>query len=348
MKKNIGKYLRSRIFGQDAAIEAIVQCLEPALYGFSDESSPLGVIMLAGPSGTGKTEMAKALQEALDKKTQLGRIDCNQLMEQHQTMTLLGAPHSYVGYEDEALLSLVQPGEKEDIKVILLDEVEKAHPAVMNVFLRIFDEGTIVDSAGEFLDFRSCVFVMTSNIDLSGGPKKVGFASNNAQPGAIEAGDHTHNVLRRYFRPEFINRIDAIVEFENLDRSALLRIAKRELNATKKKLAQKGMDLSYTKEVPHALVSLSSHRRFAQARAIKMANKAAVENLIAQTIRRYNLCEGCSIKLRAEGDDIGIEFNSSNRVSDTQRIATRRADHVSKQSRRNASDGKTGDKKDKK
>ncbi|MBR1890995.1 MAG: ATP-dependent Clp protease ATP-binding subunit, partial [Clostridia bacterium] len=221
--------LKKRVIGQDVAVTAVAHAVRRAMTGVKDPKRPIGSFLFVGPTGVGKTELAKALAEALfDDENALVRIDMSEYMEQNSVSKLVGAPPGYVGYDEEG--QLTEKIRRNPYSVVLFDEVEKAHKDVFNLFLQIFDDGRLTDSKGRLVDFKNTVIIMTSNLGYS------------VEGGAKTASDVTA-ALRRHFRPEFLNRIGEIIQFNRLSEAACSDICVLLVEKFKKRLAEQKINL---------------------------------------------------------------------------------------------------------
>lgn len=255
--KGLEHHLKSNVIGQDEAVNSVVSALKRSIVGLHDENRPLGVFLFIGPSGTGKTHLAKTLHEYLyGTEFEIVRVDCGEYQHKHENQKLIGAPAGYVGYDEGGHLTNAM--KKNNKTVVLLDEVEKAHPDIWDTFLRVFDEGLLTDASGEDISFRDTVIIMTSNLGnkeivsstLNG--KTVGFGSqvdfviddvNLPSRDSIERV--TKKAIAKKFRPEFMNRIDKYVIFNHLSKEDSFTIAELEFGKIQDKLKKKGITLHY-------------------------------------------------------------------------------------------------------
>src|SRR5204862_7368828 len=217
--------LHERVVGQDEAVTAVANAIRRSRAGLQDPDRPIGSFLFAGPTGVGKTELARALAEFMfDSEQAMVRIDMSEYMEKHSVSRLVGAPPGYVGYEEGG--QLTEAVRRRPYSVVLLDEIEKAHADVFNVLLQVMDDGRLTDGQGRTVDFKNAVLIMTSNIRAGGG--------------GVREGAELH------FRPEFINRLDDIVEFESLDRSQIGAIVGLQTQRVVERVAQRGIALEIT------------------------------------------------------------------------------------------------------
>ncbi len=290
--------LRERVVGQENAIRTVSDVVRRARAGLQDARRPLGSFLFLGATGVGKTELAKALAEFLfDDETALIRIDMSEYMERHSTSRLLGAPPGYVGYEEGGMLT--EAVRRKPYSVILFDEVEKAHPDVFNVMLQLLDDGRLTDSQGRTVNFRNTVVIMTSNLgstviqELSGTDR-----------GAME--EQVKGILRQTFRPEFLNRIDETVIFENLDIEALRRIVTIQLRDLQSRLSDREIALSLSPEVMDLLAREGFDPVYG-ARPLKRVIQKRLQNPLARDILAGAIPDGSQVTATLEGDDVRFE-----------------------------------------
>ena len=267
--------LHERVIGQDAAVEGVSNAVRRARAGLSDPNRPIGSFLFLGPTGVGKTELARTLADFLfDDERAVVRIDMSEYMERHAVSRLLGAPPGYIGYEEGG--QLTEAIRRRPYAVVLLDEVEKAHPEVFNVLLQLLDDGRLTDGQGRTVDFRNTVVVMTSNI------------------GSDEA-------LRAHFRPEFLNRVDEKVTFHSLDRAHLARIVHRQLALFRARLAENDITLEISDAATDQLVSDGYDPTYG-ARPLKRAIQQKLENPLALQIVSGEVTPGSVVSVDVEGE----------------------------------------------
>ncbi|RYF68802.1 MAG: AAA family ATPase, partial [Cytophagaceae bacterium] len=231
--------LRGRVVGQDRALEAVADAVRRSRAGLSDPNKPLGSFLFLGPTGVGKTELARALAEFLfDDERSMVRLDMSEYMEKHTVSRLIGAPPGYVGYDEGG--QLTEAVRRRPYSVVLFDEIEKAHPDVFNALLQLLDDGRLTDGQGRVVSFKNTVVIMTSNLASQ--------LIMNAEPNDFTLKDRVFEQLRAHFRPEFLNRIDEIVMFEGLGREKLASIVDIQLEGLRKRLADRGITLQLTDE----------------------------------------------------------------------------------------------------
>src|SRR4029453_1519913 len=234
--KNLDRNLKNVVFGQDPAIDALSAAIKMARSGLGKPDKPIGSFLFSGPTGVGKTEVAKQLAFTLG--IELIRFDMSEYMERHAVSRLIGAPPGYVGFDQGGLLT--EAISKKPHAVLLLDEIEKAHPDVFNVLLQVMDHGTLTDNNGRKADFRSVIIIMTTNAGAETMNKAtIGFTN------ARESGDEMADI-KRLFTPEFRNRLDAIVSFKGLDEEIILRVVDKFLLQLESQLAEKKVEVTFT------------------------------------------------------------------------------------------------------
>ena len=286
--------LHQRVIGQNEAVVAVANAVRRSRAGLSDPNRPSGSFLFLGPTGVGKTELCKALAEFLfDTEEALVRIDMSEFMEKHSVARLIGAPPGYVGYEEGGYLT--EAVRRKPYSVILLDEVEKAHPDVFNVLLQVLEDGRLTDSHGRTVDFKNTVIVMTSNLGSSQIQELVG--DREAQRAAVMDAVGTH------FRPEFINRIDEVVIFEPLARDQIAGIAQIQLSRLRQRLAERELSLELSDEALDKLIAVGYDPVYG-ARPLKRAVQRWIENPLAQLILAGKFAPGSSVTGKVEGDEI--------------------------------------------
>jgi ATP-dependent Clp protease ATP-binding subunit ClpB len=286
--------LHSRVVGQDEAVTAVSNAVRRSRAGLSDPSRPNGSFLFLGPTGVGKTELCKALAEFLfDSDQAMVRIDMSEFMEKHSVARLIGAPPGYVGYEEGGYLT--EAVRRRPYSVLLLDEVEKAHPDVFNILLQVLEDGRLTDGQGRTVDFRNTVIVMTSNLgsDLIQG--MAGEDNYDVMQSAVM------NVVGSHFRPEFINRIDESVVFHPLGKEQIRSIAGIQLQGLKQRLAERSLDLEISDAFMDKLVSAGFDPVYG-ARPLKRAIQKELENPLAQRILSGEFEPGQTIRVDLENE----------------------------------------------
>ena len=286
--------LHQRVIGQNEAVVAVANAVRRSRAGLSDPNRPSGSFMFLGPTGVGKTELCKALAEFLfDTEEAMVRIDMSEFMEKHSVARLIGAPPGYVGYEEGGYLT--EAVRRKPYSVILLDEVEKAHPDVFNVLLQVLEDGRLTDSHGRTVDFRNTVIVMTSNLGSMQIQELVG--DREAQRAAVMDAVSTH------FRPEFINRIDEVVIFEPLARDQIAGITEIQLGRLRSRLAERELTLELSSEALDKLIAVGYDPVYG-ARPLKRAIQRWIENPLAQLILSGSFMPGSSVTATVANDEI--------------------------------------------
>jgi len=286
--------LHQRVIGQNEAVIAVSNAVRRSRAGLSDPDRPSGSFMFLGPTGVGKTELCKALAEFLfDTEEAMVRIDMSEFMEKHSVARLIGAPPGYVGYEEGGYLT--EAVRRKPYSVILLDEVEKAHPDVFNVLLQVLEDGRLTDSHGRTVDFRNTVIVMTSNLGSAQIQELVG--DPEAQRAAVMDAVSSH------FRPEFVNRIDEVVVFEPLARDQIAGIAEIQLGRLRGRLAERELKLELSTEALDKLIAVGYDPVYG-ARPLKRAIQRWIENPLAQLILSGHFVPGASVTGTVVNDEI--------------------------------------------
>jgi ATP-dependent Clp protease ATP-binding subunit ClpB len=289
--------LHHRVVGQHEAIVAVANAVRRSRAGLQDPNRPIGSFIFLGPTGVGKTELARALAEFLfDDEQNMVRIDMSEYMEKHATARLIGAPPGYVGYDEGG--QLTEAVRRRPYSVVLFDEIEKAHGDVFNILLQVLDDGRLTDSKGRTVDFKNSVLIMTSNI----GSRKIMEAKGNRQ----KAIDEVMEEMRRQLKPEFINRIDDIIVFDALTRDNMDLIFDIQLKRVKKLLAQRQLDISVTPAARTALCDAGFDPTFG-ARPLKRAIQQYLLNPMSKAIVSGGYGPGDSVKVDLEGDEVSFE-----------------------------------------
>src|SRR4051812_39869682 len=286
--------LEKRVIGQADAVRAVSAAVRRSRAGLGDPNRPIGSFLFLGPTGVGKTELCKALAEFLfDDENAMVRIDMSEFMEQHSVARLIGAPPGYVGYEEGGRLT--EAVRRRPYSVILFDEIEKAHRDVFNVLLQVLDDGRLTDGQGRTVNFKNAVIVMTSNI---GSQQIQELGTKGAQEWEVEAA--VKDMLKDYFRPEFLNRIDEIILFHPLGREQLTRIVDVQLNYLRKRLASRNLKLVVTEAAKKLLAEEGYDPQFG-ARPLKRVIQQRIENPLASRILAGEFAEGDTVRVDADG-----------------------------------------------
>jgi ATP-dependent Clp protease ATP-binding subunit ClpB len=272
--------LHERVVGQDEAVEAVANALRRARSGLQDPDRPIGSFIFLGPTGVGKTELARALAEFMfDDDRAMVRLDMSEYQERHTVSRLVGAPPGYVGYEEGG--QLTEAVRRRPYSVVLLDEIEKAHNEVFDVLLQILDDGRLTDGQGRTVDFRNTVIIMTSNL-------------------------RSADALREFFRPEFLNRVDEIVEFQALTRDQLAEIVELQLQRLRARLAERGLELVVTPDAKERIADAGWDPAYG-ARPLKRAIQRLVENPLARRLLEQEFADGDTVTLDVEAGELTFE-----------------------------------------
>ena len=294
--------LHKRVIGQDAAVKSVSEAILRSRAGIADPNRPIGSFLFLGPTGVGKTELAKALAEALfDDEKNIVRIDMSEYMEKFSVSRLIGAPPGYVGYDEGG--QLTEAVRRRPYCVVLFDEVEKAHPEVFNVLLQVLDDGRITDSQGRTVDFKNTIIILTSNLGsqfLLEGIDPEGNISKTAQ-------DQVNALLRTSFRPEFLNRLDEIVMYKPLTKENISAIADLQLAGLSKRLADRSLNVTVTDEAKQFIID-SSYDPLFGARPMKRFIQDEVETLIARTMLENDLSMGDTLKVDMAGGALAVSI----------------------------------------
>ncbi len=289
--------LKSKVVGQDDAVQKIVKAIQRNRVGLKDPNKPIGTFMFLGPTGVGKTHLAKKLAEYLfDSADSLVRIDMSEYLEKFAVSRLIGAPPGYVGYEEGG--QLTEKVRRKPYSVVLLDEIEKAHPDVFNLLLQVLDEGRLTDSLGRRIDFKNTILIMTSNIgtrQLKDFGRGVGFNTQMAgEPDKDFSRSVIQKALNKAFAPEFLNRVDDIIMFDQLDKAAIHKIIDIELQGLYQRVSNLGYELSITDEAKDFIATKGYDVQFG-ARPLKRAIQKYLEDEMAEMIIRASVGEGDTI-----------------------------------------------------
>ena len=313
--------LHRRVIGQDEAVVAVSNAVRRSRAGLSDPNRPNGSFLFLGPTGVGKTELCKSLAEFLfDSQDAMVRIDMSEFMEKHSVARLIGAPPGYVGYEEGGYLT--EAVRRKPYSVLLLDEVEKAHPDVFNILLQVLEDGRLTDGQGRTVDFRNTVIVMTSNLGseaIQDIARNRSFDTINFDQADSDSSDGINNenryeamkeavmeVVGGHFRPEFINRIDEVVVFHPLGEGQIRSIAEIQLDQLRQRLGERELSLEVTAEAMEKLSAVGFDPVYG-ARPLKRAIQQYIENPLAQDVLAGKFAPGDTIRTRVEGDRMVME-----------------------------------------
>ena len=292
---HMDEVLHRRVIGQDEAVEKVSEAILRSRAGIQDPNRPLGSFLFLGPTGVGKTELAKALAEALfDDENNIVRIDMSEYMEKFSVSRLIGAPPGYVGYEEGG--QLTEAVRRKPYSVVLLDEVEKAHPDVFNILLQVLDDGRITDSQGRTVDFKNTIIILTSNL---GSPMILEGMDENGNI-SEEARKEVDTLLQQKFRPEFLNRLDEIVFYKPLSKTEIFRIVDLLLEKLRKRLEDKQLELEVTDAAKECIVAQGYDVNYG-ARPLKRLIQSKVETLVARKIIADDPAPGTVIRIDYDG-----------------------------------------------
>ncbi|MDO4455805.1 MAG: AAA family ATPase, partial [Ligilactobacillus agilis] len=312
---NLEKVLHERVVGQAEAVSAVAKAIRRARSGLSDPGRPIGSFMFLGPTGVGKTELAKALAQAMfgDEDSMI-RIDMSEYMEKYSTSRLVGSPPGYVGYDEGG--QLTEKVRNKPYSVVLLDEVEKAHPDVFNILLQVLDDGYLTDSKGRRVDFRNTIIIMTSNLGATAlrDDKAVGFGVAKPSDEYAAMSAKIREALKKSFRPEFLNRIDEIVIFHSLVKEELHEIVKKMAKQIVDRLAQKDVKLKITPAAIDVIAKAGFDPEYG-ARPIRRALQNKVEDKLSDALLMGQIVQGATVTLGASKGKITLNVKEASPVS---------------------------------
>ncbi|MFT4234507.1 MAG: ATP-dependent Clp protease ATP-binding subunit, partial [Microbacterium sp.] len=299
--------LHERVIGQDDAVTAVATSVRRSRTGMGDAHRPIGSFLFLGPTGVGKTELAKALAASLfDDESAVIRFDMSEFGERHTVSRLVGAPPGYVGYDEAG--QLTERVRRSPYSVVLFDEIEKAHPDIFNLLLQVLDDGRLTDGQGRTVDFRNTVIVMTSNLGsefLSSRSGAIGFSSHGREFDEKDLRERVMGKLREAMRPEFLGRIDELVLFRKLDRTQLTQIASLMLGATRERLAHRDVTLEVTDAAIEWLADKGHEPEFG-ARPMRRVIRRDVDDRIADLFVSGELVDGGSVSIDAIGGELSV------------------------------------------
>jgi ATP-dependent Clp protease ATP-binding subunit ClpB len=298
----LDEVLHERVIGQDEAVQLVADAIIRARAGIKDPKRPIGSFIFLGPTGVGKTELSRALAEALfDSEDNIVRLDMSEYQERHTVSRLVGAPPGYIGYEEGG--QLTEAVRRKPYSVVLFDEIEKAHPDVFNTLLQVLDDGRLTDSQGRRVDFRNTVVIMTSNI-----------GSVHLLEGITASGEIPEDVrgrvmaeLREHFRPEFLNRVDETVLFTPLTQAELEQIVDLQFAAVRQRLADRRLELEITEDAKHH-ISREGYDPVYGARPLRRFIQREVETRIARALVRGDIADGSTILVDVTDDELTISW----------------------------------------
>ena len=302
---HLDELLKKRVIGQDEAVSTVARAIRRGRTGLSDPKRPQGSFIFCGPTGVGKTELSKALAEALfGDENAIVRFDMSEYMEKHSVSKLIGSPPGYVGYDEAG--QLTEKIRRKPYSVVLFDEIEKAHPDVFNILLQILEDGMLTDSHGRRVDFKNTVVIMTSNLGYSGveAPKKLGFVTETDKDAENERERRkVLDALKGYFRPEFLNRVDEIVVFHKLSDEDIRKIARLMLTDVAKRVEELGISLSFTDEVVAELAKEGFDEVYG-ARPLRRAIQRKIEDGLSVELLESRIAKGDCVTASLEDGKI--------------------------------------------
>ena len=298
---NLDKVLHKRVIGQDEAVEKVSEAIMRSRAGISDPRRPIGSFMFLGPTGVGKTELAKSLAESLfDDEHNMIRIDMSEYMEKYSVSRLIGAPPGYVGYEEGG--QLTEAVRRKPYSVVLFDEIEKAHPDVFNILLQVLDDGRITDSQGRTVDFKNTIIILTSNLGsdyILEGIQENGEISE-------EAKQKVNELLKRSFRPEFLNRLDEIVFYKPLRKNEISKILELLIKDIENRLEDKNIKLELSQKAKDYLID-NGYDEVYGARPLKRFVQKKLETLIARKILSQEILPNTTVKVDCDNNELCIK-----------------------------------------
>ncbi len=293
--------LHQRVIGQNEAVKAVSTAIRRARAGLKDPNRPVGSFIFVGPTGVGKTELSKALAEAVfGNENSIIRVDMSEYMEKHSVSKLVGAPPGYIGFDEEG--QLTEKVRRHPYSVVLFDEIEKAHPDVFNIMLQLLDDGRLTDSKGRTVSFKNAIIIMTSNVGAgeTGRKSALGFTGSGAEYDDLQ--NRYMEALKNRFRPEFLNRIDDIIVFDKLKRDETAKIAELLLKSIKKRLAVHGVSLCITPAAMDLIVEKGYNQEYG-ARPLKRYIQKHIEDRLSEEILKGSLVDNSAIEVDSCGDD---------------------------------------------
>ncbi|MFF5083854.1 ATP-dependent Clp protease ATP-binding subunit [Actinoplanes sp. NPDC000266] len=301
-------YLHERVVGQDDAVEAVAEAVRRSRAGLGDPDRPVGSFLFLGPTGVGKTELARSLAEALfGDSDRMIRLDMSEFQERHTVSRLVGAPPGYVGYDEAG--QLTEAVRRRPYSVVLLDEIEKAHPDVFNILLQVLDDGRLTDSQGRTVSFKNTVLIMTSNLGsdiISGTRRSVGFGTGSGGAAEEELRDRLDRRLKEQLRPEFINRIDEIIVFRQLEQEQVRQITELMLDETRRRLHAQDISLEITTEAIDWLAEKGFQPEYG-ARPLRRVIQRDLDNRLSKMLLGADLAPGQKVKVGAADGKLTFE-----------------------------------------
>lgn len=304
---NMESILHNRVIGQDEAVKSVARAIRRARAGLKDPKRPIGSFIFLGPTGVGKTELARALAESMfgDEEAMI-RIDMSEYMEKHSTSRLVGSPPGYVGYDEGG--QLTEKVRRKPYSVVLFDEIEKAHPEVFNILLQVLEDGRLTDSKGRTVDFRNTIIIMTSNVgqDMIRKNTSLGFTTNQTEANYESMKTKVMDELKRTFRPEFLNRIDEVIVFHSLEKQHINEIVTLMAAEIQKRLHEQGIDITLTDEAKEHIANAGFDPQYG-ARPLRRALQKEVEDRLSEELLKGNISKGDTVKISYENNEITVE-----------------------------------------
>ena len=302
---NLESNMKKRVMGQDKALHLVSDAIKRARAGIKDPNRPIGSFIFLGPTGVGKTEVARTLAyELFDNEKHMIRIDMSEYMESHSVARLIGSPPGYVGYDDGG--QLTEAVRRNPYSIVLFDEIEKAHPDVFNMLLQILDDGILTDSQGRRVDFKNCIIIMTSNVGaklISGSGKALGFSSERGNvPSYDRVRELVMKELKNTFRPEFLNRVDDIIVFHSLEKQDISEIARRMLETLSKRVAQLDITLIFDESAVQKTADAGFDPVYG-ARPLKRVIQQQIEDKLSEQMLEGKVTTGKKYICKAENDE---------------------------------------------
>ena len=299
--------LHKRIIGQDEAVSAVSRAIRRARAGLNEPNKPIGSFIFVGPTGVGKTDLAKALAEAMfgDERLMI-RMDMSEFMEKHSVSKLIGAPPGYIGYDDNNGGQLSERVRRKPYSVVLFDEVEKAHPDVFNVLLQILDDGRLTDSKGRVVNFKNTIIIMTSNVGASQIKKmsNFGFSSGDeADAGYDNMKDNINEALKEQFKPEFLNRIDDIIIFRKLSKEEAGKICRKIIDGLSERLKDRNISLNISDAAMDALLN-EGYNDLYGARPLKRVVQKRIEDRLSDEILANHVLPGETVTVDVKDGEL--------------------------------------------
>ncbi|MBD0351483.1 MAG: AAA family ATPase, partial [Flavisolibacter sp.] len=316
--RKMGDEMKAMVVGQEEAISKVVKAIQRNRVGLKDPKKPIGTFIFLGPTGVGKTEMARALaRHMFDSEDALIRIDMSEYMEKFTVSRLIGAPPGYVGYEEGG--QLTEKVRRKPYSVILLDEIEKAHPDIYNILLQVLDDGQLTDGLGRKVDFKNTLIIMTSNIgvrQLKDFGEGVGFATAARQKSTDETNKAViEKALKRTFSPEFLNRIDDVIIFNSLTKEHIFEIIDILMKGVMKRLTNLGFTLQLTEEAKSFIADKGYDQQFG-ARPLHRAIQKYLEDPLAEEILNMNIKAGDILEADLDKDNGKLTFRLKHKVGE--------------------------------